>query len=136
MQHMMSSTLAFAAACAVFSVVSARQARRRWLGLKTLLEPRLNGTRSGDDFHVPPDIQRRFRRIMFWRAMREDPFLLTEEAQRVHEDMMSHIKKNKWGPASPRRPDVMAWPDVIGDKERFYRDYVQPQRPCVIKDTP
>jgi hypothetical protein len=134
------SALAWAATSAIFSAVGLRHGARRWLGVKSLLSPQINETpatgRTASEFNVPADIQRRFRSIMFRRTMRRDPFLDEAAAQRVHEDMLSHIRRSGWQPAAPRVPDSLDWEDILRDPDGFYRGYVRAQRPVILKNVP
>jgi hypothetical protein len=136
MEDLVSDAMALAATTAFFSLVTAKHGRRRWLGLKDMLSPRINETRSDDTFHIPDEIQRRFRRIMFGRTMLKNPFLWQESAQRLHDDMLEHVRRNGWQPARARSLDVVEWAHIQADREGFYRSHVQPQRPCIIKHAP
>lgn len=136
MQNLITTTLALLGTVAVFIVVTLKQGFRRWFGLKGLFYAHINETQHSKDFHIPAGIQKRFKRIMFWRTLTKNPFLWEESAQRVHEDMMAYIRSKKWKPVPTAKPDVLEWSAIDGDKERFYRDYVVLQKPCVIKNAP
>jgi hypothetical protein len=136
MREFLSTVSALAVTNAIFSVVSAKQLVRRQFGLKSLRSSHINDIQHSDTFHIPDDIQRRFRRLMFWRTMMKDPYLWQEDAQKVHEDMVSHIKQMGWKPPAPAKIDRLDWNDILADKNQFYQDYIAKQKPCIIKNTP
>jgi len=135
-QSLAANVVAFFVTCIVFVVVTVKQGFRRWFGLKGLFFPQINDTIHNSGFHIPSDIQRRFRRVMFWRTMFKNPFLWEKSAQRVHEDMMGYIRQNNWKPVPTTTPDVVEWSDIFKSKNDFYREYVVKQKPCIIKNAP
>src|ERR1700733_1656953 len=136
MRRLVANALTFLITSIVFLVVTAKQGFRRWFGLKGLFLPQINDTLHESGFRIPGHIERRFRRIMFWRTMTKNPFLWQKSAQKVHEDMMAYVKSNGWKPNRPATPDVLDWSGIFKDKDRFYRDYVVTQKPCIIKNAP
>lgn len=136
MQSLITNILTFLVTALIFAVVTLKQGIRRWFGLKGLLFPQINEKLHSSDFQIPPKIQRKFKRIMFWRTMFKNPFLWEQSAQQVHEEMMACIRNNNWQPAPARKPDVLNWSSIQKDKESFYRDYVVTQKPCIIKNAP
>jgi hypothetical protein len=136
MQNLVTTTLALFGTATIFLLVTMKQGFRRWFGLKGFFFAYINETQHNRNFHIPARTQRRFKRIMFWRTLSKNPFLWEKSAQRVHEDMMAQIKSNNWRPAQVSKPDVLEWSFIVEDKERFYRQYVTEQEPCVIKNAP
>ena len=104
--------------------------------MKSLFSPHLNDIQYDNKFHIPADIQRRFKRIMFWRTMLKNPFLWEQSAQKAHEDMMAYIERNGWTPSDADKPDALNWDDINANKEFFYQEYIRKQKPCVIKNAP
>lgn len=136
MQNLVATVLALPATALIFTLVSLKQGARRWFGLKGLFFPQINDTQHNSNVHIPASVQRRFKRIFFWRTLLRNPFLWEESAQRVHEDMMAHIRKSNWKPAVPTTPNIVEWSYIAEDNERFYQEYVVKQKPCVIKNAP
>src|SRR5579862_8590438 len=109
MRNVLSTVLALVATTMIFLTVTIKQSFRRWFGLKSLFFSYINEAQHVNTFHIPENIQRRFKRIMFWRTMFKRPFIFEKSAQKIHADMLSFIKLKNWNPSESRKLDIIEW---------------------------
>ena len=76
------------------TVVMAKQAYKRLLGIRSLFDHHINDhVHDYDGFHVPSNVQRKFKRVLFWRIALNRPHLFQGLAQQLHDDFLHYIKE-------------------------------------------
>lgn len=119
----------------IFVYTTGLQLIKRSFGIRSIISAQINDHKHKyGDFYIPSKIQYKFRFILFFRSMLNNPFLFKKKAQRLHSEFLSHLIEKKYEVIeNGKSPDYLDFDYILDNSDWFYENYVKIQKPVVIR---